>query len=438
MSEANHQEIRNRLTALIHQCEEEVLPLILPAINDIIQQTREALDDPDGACKRREDRIQAKLEGTLKRVTDVREGETRDFPVWILDISEHGMRILARDNFIPSKLMHVTFIDTTGRVSQRFIEICWMNRSENNGDAHYMFGCRTVASDEAARNIKQEEKIVQLRRRVHKKRDVVIQIIGPETPVTKTLVRNVRDMGYPTHYDAKLLTALNNKNKTGFELLIFTDWLLTCQSAMAVDQINSTCATIPKLALVAPDESITPLLRTGISDCITDADNKKELMNAVERAMVHELSGQANKCRLLEKKAAIISTNRSFRSVLKCYLEQFDFYVYSLITVVPQVLFETQIIFMEYDERSKDLMVQTRKKFPDIPLIACCESPEQGKQARQLGAEDYLCPPPKEDDVIRVLQAHHRKGMEAAQSAMNDQLSEEQPADQQKVEQPGT
>ncbi len=414
MSNKNADKIRKGLIALLNQCDDRVLELIQPALGEIVQQTRQALAGQDSQIQRREERVQTSLEGTLIRLTDLRPGEPREFPVKIKNISAHGMCLQMDERFIPSRLMRVTFVAPKGKVMEREIEICWLKKIGSEDQPVHLTGCRTVTPEQSRRLIQQDEKLIHILHRLHKKRDIRLLVLGPDTPAAKRLLEAIRQMGFPLVYKTDILHTCNHIEQHHAEVLIFTDWLSVCQNALYVDKINRSCPDLPKIALLTNQESATPHLRSGIDECLDEPTNKKEILNALERALTQRIYGAGSQCRFVDKKAALLCLPAPFAKILTCYLENCDFYAPSVSSLDPKALNDSQINFVQFEPGQEDTLLLLRRKYPEVPLIACCDNVSHGQTARQSGAHDYLCPPPKEQDVLRILQKYHQAPQSSA------------------------
>ena len=112
--------------------------------------------DTEGRKNRREVRIDTKIRAKVRRVTDVKPGQITEFQARITDISRHGMSISISGEFIPSRIILVSFCGPKGNIKENYLEIVRVNKIENGQDITHELGCRCIA-DDAVRQLRQQE-----------------------------------------------------------------------------------------------------------------------------------------------------------------------------------------------------------------------------------------------------------------------------------------
>ena len=111
----------NKIEKLLRGCNQPELK----AIEEMLQELSDNPENnnPDSNChpkrkSRRDKRFETNLFGSLLRITDVKPGERKEFSAIIKDISRSGLRLAVEGNFVPSRIVSVTFAGPEGKTKR--------------------------------------------------------------------------------------------------------------------------------------------------------------------------------------------------------------------------------------------------------------------------------------------------------------------------------
>jgi hypothetical protein len=392
------------LANMLNRLDPETWNTLLPSVDQFVQDTRKALNEIGGEQRRGDERVPTRLRGTLTRLSDVRPGERKEFSVEITNLSQNGMGIQVEKQYIPSRLVRVTFVSPNGQVKDAVMQMKWMKKVLEDSGEFFEVGCRMATDDEVHRIQREDDKISQILHKVQRRKDVKIIVTGPETRTSRTLLTILTNLSFPVVYIKNIHVALTEMNTKECDVAIFTDWVDICQNAMILDQVNEKAAGLAKIAYMQKQNNMSTLLKTGIDECVSHGQDKSYILQAIERAMVAQVTHSNKKCQPLQRKALIVAPNSTITNLLSCYLDQYNFFVCQTTHLTPHNMSNYDMVFMDFHPDQEETFKLVRLKFANQPVIALCEHASFGHDALTCGANDILCLPPKANDVLQVIE----------------------------------
>jgi len=397
-----------KIEKLLKNCDLRELYSIETILTDLIEKAKQNAakqEETKGKQLRAEDRFDTNLMGTLIRVTDIKPGERKEFSINIQDLSRSGMRFKVDTNFIPSRIVEILFGAPGGKIKKTFMEVVRMRKHTNQDGAWLEVGCRSV-SDEAVRRVRlQEERIVRMRNKLHKKSGVLVLVVGPETEEIAKLINRINIEGYQAKRVDSPLIAIETAKKLKAHLVVYYQGKMLCRDKELLKVATSGPSSLATLAIVDNEEQQFDLFRAGIDECLHIHHGDDLLFFAMERALIghtirqnETLTGQVlvvsndnTKINLVfyqfEDRGYICQVERDMEKALEIDISQYD------------------LVLSDYDEIAVDNFRILREKFKKTPLIALCDDMSYGTQAMADGANNYLCIPPTKENMHMILES---------------------------------
>jgi len=192
--------VLGKIEKLLQRCDLKELQEIQKLITEQIkrmQGDQAYWNDQDGRKRRREERFETNLLGTLTRITDIKPGERKEYSVTIQDISRSGMCVRVDTNFTPSRVVEITFAAPGGKIKRCFMEVVRVRRMSNENGSWLEVGCRSASNEEVRRVRLQEEQIAKMRSKLHSRRGILIMLVGNNTDATeKKLTSRIKTKNY--------------------------------------------------------------------------------------------------------------------------------------------------------------------------------------------------------------------------------------------------
>lgn len=410
MDKKNTDNHLDNIVSLLKQCDMNTLRTVRNTLEDLIwdlQKSIETNKELRDRSKRGEGRYQTNLLGTLLRVTDIRPGEKKEYNVKILDMSREGLRLRVDADFIPSRVVEITFAQPGGKIKQCSLEVVRMRkRSDDQGD-WLDVGCHIINDADVRLAQIQEEQIARLRSKIYRRKHVKILVVGSKTEETKYLSTCITNGEYQIQNAYTLDDALHALTEDAFDLAVFIQGNDFFKEQHTLDSVAEGMADLAKLVLMNREEDFTRLYKAGIDECLVKTDNTKALLHAIERALLGHLARVSEKLRALPRKALLIAQDSSTVNLLVYRLEQYGYATYLVDdpkAITPDQPRDFSIVFIEFNPDDLIAYRNVCQFFNDLPTIALCHRATLGHVALANGANDYLSLPPKEADFRMIME----------------------------------
>jgi len=402
-----------KIEELLEKCTRRELEYIEQLVQDMVVKAKigkDRWDDEEGSMRRREPRFDTNMLGTLTRVTDIKPGERKEFSVTINDVSRSGMKLIVDPHFIPSRVVEVTFAAPGGKIKKSVLEIVRMRKMVNEDGSWLEIGCRSIEQEEVRRLRLQEEKIVKMRNKLHKKTGLLVLLVGPETSETTQILARIKSADYQIKHVTAIHEAMKRAEKMSAQLAILCQGSEICEDEKLMAELKAAPPGLATLAIVENDADRFPLLHAGIDECITRVNGSSRedfLFHAIERALVGHVVRRRDR-QGPTAKALIIGTNNTKLNLITYQLEEQGYTGQSAQDLEEAKHFEEKefdLIFVDFDNMQTEGFEQIMKYFCGLPVIAMCDEIGYGHQAMSMGANNYICMPPGRDEMHMILES---------------------------------
>lgn len=395
----------------LETCSVNELEKLEKLIQDKIAQANDGQwNDEDARKRRKEPRFDTSMLGTLTRVTDVKPGERKEFSVTICDVSRSGMKLIVDQNFIPSRVIEITFAAPGGKIKRSAMEVVRMRKMVNDDGNWLEVGCRSVSEDEVRRIRIQEEKISKMRSKLHKKASILVLVVGPESDETTQLLGWIKAADYQVKHLTAIRESLRAAEKLSAQLAIFCQGSDISDDGKILEELMKTPPGLATLAIVNNDTDRFPLLQVGVDECITRVNGvirEDFIFHAVERALVGHVVRRRDHHNSTAK-ALVLTSNNTKVNLITYQLEEYGYTTLSALNLEEaKTCHEKQfgLIFVDFDDMDNQEFERIVKYFCGLPVIALCDEIGYGHQAISLGANNYVCMPPGNDEMRLILES---------------------------------
>ena len=410
----------SKIEKLLRRCELNDLYEIETILSDLIQKEEvgsKRWNDDDGRKQRKEKRFETNLLGTLTRITDVKPGERKEYSVTIGDISRSGMRLQVDGKFNPSRVVEVMFASPGGKIKRCFVEVVRMQKMSNQDGNWLELGCRTVRNEEVRRLRLQEEVMAKMRSKLNSRSGILILVVGLDTESTeKQLTARVKSQKYIVRQVDNVHQAVHSAEKIKAQLAIFCQGSPLCRDEESLAELKKKPKGLAVMAIIEKEEDRMPLMMAGVDECLTVKNSEDYLFNAIERALIGHAMRNNNASQQLSGRVLIFSIDNSRINLMAYQLEE-NGYNFRVMTDIKESQHYAKdpfdLILADYDDDSAKEFRELAEMFSGLPLIALCENVSQGQQAIMDGASNYLCMPPRKEDVQMILELA-RKNLQPA------------------------
>jgi len=355
---------------------------------------------------RKEDRYKANLKGTLKRLSDIKPDERKEFSVNILDISRSGMRIGVKSDFVPSHIVQISFKGPNGKMKECLVEVVRIEKKSGQAEMPLELGCRSV-DNEYVRRLTKNKKAAGMTESVLDQKGVLILIVGTDTAaLERKFLSRTNTRNFNIRCVANIPDAIEKAKKLSANLAIFYQGtaLLHVPELLAV--IKSKPSGLATLAIIENDADRFPLLDAGIDECLTKQGYDSYLLKAMERTLlIHE--GRRKRKSVLNRRALIFNFNKSNLNPLSIYLKDMD---YSSLVIsdldIAQRCDPSQydIVLADYGLENREGFKKLLSVFHNLPMVALCkDSNYEREQAMADGASKCLSESFDDEDVRTLL-----------------------------------
>ena len=402
----------DKIEKLLERCESKDLERIIATatkLRDKAEIGTDPLREDDSPTQRTEPRFETNLLATLTRITDIRPGERKEFSVTIRNISRSGMKLIVDPNFVPSRLVEVTFAAPAGKLKRATLEIVRMRKMTNDEGSWVEVGCRSVGEEHARRLRLQEQKIAKMRGKLHKKTGILVLVVGPDVPEVLQIIARVKAASYQVRHVTGIRQAMQSASRTGAQLAI----LCKASNIAHEDELRAELLQAPHnlamLALVDSEEDRFPLLDVGVDETLRIGPETKDdfLLYSMERALVsHAVRRDENHGPTAM--ALILSLDRTKINLMSYQLEEHGYGSKAISDAKEALHFscdDFDVVFADFDGLTAQEFQQLVRHFGGIPVIALCDEIGYGHEAISYGATNYLCMPPGRDEMRMILAA---------------------------------
>ena len=383
-------EVENYLEELLRNCE----------------AATSAPSDEEGRRQRREQRIQSSIRGKLTRLTDIRPGDTETFTAIIRDISRHGMRIEVNRDYIPSRIIRVTFAVPSGDVKRCHLEVVRMGQRLPEEGGAFELGCRSISDQAVRKALDHEDKLTEARGKLGKKGKLRVIVVGLYQGENLGMVARIKADGYPvTHVYDLARTLHSNTLKLGPKAAVFCPEVSLCEHLDQLKQIQTQCPQLACLAVIKDQQECKNLFEAHIDECVLEKDLNHLLLASIERAIL-------NRHMLVEQRhggpaqVLIISSNQVASSLIQLHLEKKRLrsrLVRNFAEAEQVEVADFDLILAEFQPGDRDKFIQIGELFYGVPVVALCHELSHGHAAMVNGAANYLVMPVRIEDMDLIL-----------------------------------
>ncbi len=401
----------DKIKQLLESCKVQELYELEKHIDHLIQeaekQAREICESKERE-RRREERFDMNLLGTLTRITDVKPGERKEYSVTIQDVSRGGMRLKLEHNFIPSRVVEVTFASPGGKIKRCFLEIVRMVKNTNQDGSWLEVGCRSINNDEVRRLRLQEEQVSRIRSKLHNRSGIMVMIVGSDADENKQrTVNRLKNHGFSTRQVDSLHVAMQSGEKINAQLAIICNGSQLCTDSRQLEVLKNKPQCMAVMAIVHRQEDIMPLVIAGVDECLTEENYDNYLFPSIERAILgHAVRRGRNQKRL--SGCAMVVSHDSKRLNLVAYQLEENGYNYNKVTGQEELAAcshrPCDLVLVDYCPSDKEDFKEVLAQYTNTPVVAMCEDLADGHSAIADGAANYLCMPPSKEDIKMILE----------------------------------
>ncbi len=402
----------SKIETILNRCNLSELVELDKIIQNLIEDKKSASELPEedqNRQRRREQRFETNILGTLVRITDVKPGERKEYSVTLKDISQSGMCLNVDLTFVPSRLVEVVFAGPGGKIKRSYLEVVRMRKMNNQDGSWLEVGCRAVTDEEVRRTRLQEEQIAKMRSKMHKRSGVIILAVGPETEENNKLIERIKAESYQVRQITGIAAAMESARKISAQLAILCNGSEISKDNKLLPELAKAPSGLASIAIVDNDEDRFALIEAGVDECLKKSSSKKDdfLFHAIERAMVGHLLRQGKNTSSTNK-ALLVSLDNTKINLITYQFEEHGYECQHVDSAEEAIKLKNDpfdIVVAEYDGYNDDEIKKLIKHFEGYPVIAMCDEIRFGSRAMATGVANYLNMPPKNDDIRMILES---------------------------------
>ncbi len=377
----------------------------LSQLLDTAQENIDRINNGSGQRIEREERFPTNLSGKLTRITNIRPGERKEYSVIIKNISRKGLNFKVDINFIPSRIVEISFASAKGKEKNCHMEIVRMRRQSNSNGKWFDVGCRSIDKDEVKQLQRQEDQISSIQSKLKQKTKLMIIAIGPQNNDTEQLISHLKSHDYQLRLVDNIHQAMISAENLSAQLVLFCEGSKLCNDRDMLLEAVSGPKGISTLAIVKNEEERLALLNAGIDESITENNFNSLIFHAIERAIIGNTI-RNDKSKYTAPHVMIISNDNTRINMMTFYLEEKDYICCATDNLTDaRQLHKKQfdLIITDFSPDDNDTFDEVLKNFQPTPIIALCDDISIGRQAIIHGAFNYLCTPPSREEVNSIL-----------------------------------
>lgn len=396
-----------RIDEFLAACSDEELRVLAARMAVRVKKAQTGaprMTDELGRTGRREERFDVNYLGTLTRLTDVRPGERKEYSATIRDISRSGMCLWVDTNFVPSRVVEVTFSAPGGKIKSCQLEIVRMRKKNTDGGAWLELGCQIINTEEVRRLRLQEEQLAKVRSKLQGCGRINILVVGLKSEsLARIFGAPAAVRRYAPRFVASAREAQEALKKDGAQVLILGrgEELLSNRQVQSLFEAKPSATAT--LAIIEHEETRTPLLQAGIDECLSEGSCQEFMLRAIERA----LEGGAVRCvhKQLCGEVLLVSVHSTRVNLISYYLEENGYNVCTASSLAEARMRRGQLdaVFADYQPGDPEGFRELLEQFAGLPLVAICDRIPDGQEAVRSGASNYLCMPLEKDDIRMVI-----------------------------------
>jgi len=366
------------------------------------------LGEQEQRSLRRDPRFETHLLGTLTRVTDVHSGQRKEFVATITDISRGGMRVRVDQEFIPSRLVELTFAGPGGKIKRTFMEVLSIKKRSNEEGQWVELGCRRVEMELVQQMKLKEELVCKVRKHLHNRQRLRILLVGPEQGEASQLMERLTGAGYTVERVKLERQSVVNALKGPYHLAIFCRGAKLRDDPGLLSEIRQTSA-LATLSLLEDDSERLVLLQAGIDECVTLKEQASDqlLFSAVERALaVKTISHHVR--HVPTAQALLVCQDQAATTMIKYQLQECGYGAHTLATADEAMALNSEqvdMVLVAFEELETEPFKLLAGHFRQVPVVAFCQDLTKGHQAMVQGATMFLHMPPGPDDMRTLLES---------------------------------
>jgi len=292
--------MKDKIESLLNNCQLQSLYEIQIILESLIARRESeaaALQDEKGRKRRSEARFNFVLRAKVKRITDVSDGQLKEYPATINDISRHGMKLkVDQANYCYSRIIQVNFHSPNGDTKETYLEVVRIKEMFNEKEGWYELGCKCVSNDEVRELQDSEARMATMQNKIRNKTKITIFTVGDKGGFNSQLIARVRLMGYEVYglFDIKQLLHKKQQMREP-QLVIFCPEIKLLQNMEFIENIRLEYRNLALLAITNGVDEYAELLKAGIENCIIMHELDELLPLSIERSILsrklHENSG---------------------------------------------------------------------------------------------------------------------------------------------------
>ncbi len=278
---------------LLQECNFDELQAVENIVEDMIHSIEPQIASEIPALakeQRAEKRFQSNSLATISRTIDVKPGERRTYTANILDLSRSGMRLKVDTNFIPSRLLEITFAAPGGKMKRSFLEIVRLRKMADPDNTWLEVGCRGMDPEKVRRLQMQDERIARMRSKLHTKWGLLLLVVGPDCDAVNFVTTRIKRAGFQAQHLSTVHQAMLRAEKLSAQLVIFAQGRDLCNNSEMLEEALAGPRSITTMAIVENHEQRFSLYHAGIDECLLQADCDHFLFQAIERSLLSHAS----------------------------------------------------------------------------------------------------------------------------------------------------
>jgi hypothetical protein len=402
----------SKLVNFLEKCDLQELQAVEKKVAELIAKTIETASETteeDYRNLRHEERFETNIHANLVRITDVRPNERKEYSVTVKDVSRNGMCFLVDSNFIPSRIVELTFAGPGGKIKRTCLEIVRLRKLYESAGAMLEVGCRSVTAEDLRRARLHEERIGRMRSKLHNKKNIIVLVVGLESKETEQILTRVKVEEYQVRKMKSVSEAVASGEKISAQLLIIAEGGQLLKEPEQLEKLKNAPSCLATLAIVENEQDRFELFKTGVDECLMAKNVEEFLLYSIERAMISHSIRQQPGFELMTPTALVFSDNSMRVNLVNFRLEEQGFkcrMVDSLKESKKYRVEDFHLIFADFDAEKVEEFKQLCRQFSTLPVIAMCERMDVGHLAMSHGAQNYLCMPPGRDDITMILEGY--------------------------------
>jgi len=429
--------VRRMSPAQLFQARRILEQVIEAHVGDADQVDR-ASDLPDGRERRRNQRFNVVLQGTLRPLIPGK-GEQDGAPISILDVSKDGMRFVIGNAEALYPITEITFTTPSGRIRSLYAKLVRTRliRGDERGSAREPVtevAAQAIDASDLATAQQRHRDLVAATKRIPDREQLPIILVGKNSADRAGYETVLGGKGHPlvTTEEMSHVSALLTED--GPELVVYADGAQALLHREIIAEIRQSQPMTAQIAVIRSASDRRALLGAGIDECVHSVNAKALMVMYVDRAIrakmistlpdampqIRELLIHAGENMALAQLGSRFDPDR-FRVV----------FAHDVVGMIARLrCTEVDALLVELDIAEVDdwdVIRNIRAEFPLLQVLVAVSDPRIGPDAIVAGASDYLLMPITARNAAQLITA----GLQAAEceAAMQAEHGEENASD---------